>query len=326
VDARIRSQSYRLLTWSYKTTTIIPRGLLYCVVDHLRYLHDEGDAHYRGDILVTSNRLIGRLQASAANLEKGEQNDFSLGEYSQFLGDLASFLKRELYPNISYQRHIIALQTIRLLLASSPGKCRPRILEEFQNLLVEDISLANSLLNLLLDPFEDVREISMIIVQNMIQPSIQQPSSTLRMNSIMAQMAKSPDLIKRVESLAAINCRSDHADGLGRLYGLNASVQMLQGLIHRLQSFILPIDAFELPSKVPLHGILLGVMYGIADSFIPEDLQRHLLSICSKIWTLSQPQLCIDSPEFANEEVEDDSGVGPKDLLAYSWRALRDSR
>src|SRR5271156_2445019 len=236
-DARIRSQSYRLLTWSYKTTTTIPRGLLYCVVEHLKYLHDEGDAHYRGDILVTSNRLIGRLQASAANLEKGEQNDFSLGEYSQFLGDLASFLKRELYPNISYQRHIIALQTIRLLLASSPGKCRPRILEEFQNLLVEDISLANSLLNLLLDPFEDVREISMIIVQNMIQPSIQQPSSTLRMNSIMAQMAKSPDLIKRVESLAAINCRSDHADGLGRLYGLNASVQMLQGLIHRLQSF-----------------------------------------------------------------------------------------
>jgi len=36
--------------------------------------------------------------------------------------------------------------------------------------------------------------------------------------------------------------------------------------------------------------------------------------------------LCIDSPEGHTDEPTEDLSVGPKDVLSYSWRALRESR
>ena len=51
-----------------------------------------------------------------------------------------------------------------------------------------------------------------------------------------------------------------------------------------------------------------------------------VLEVCITIWDMVRSILCIDSPETAYEAEDDDGKEGPKDRLAYSWRALRDSR
>lgn len=51
------------------------------------------------------------------------------------------------------------------------------------------------------------------------------------------------------------------------------------------------------------------------------------MKICSNVWNDVREVLCIDSPEGqADEEVDYDMGVGPKDRLSASWRALREAR
>jgi hypothetical protein len=51
------------------------------------------------------------------------------------------------------------------------------------------------------------------------------------------------------------------------------------------------------------------------------------MKICSNVWNDVREVLCIDFPEGqADEEVDYDMGVGPKDRLSASWRALREAR
>lgn len=64
------------------------------------------------------------------------------------------------------------------------------------------------------------------------------------------------------------------------------------------------------------------------DAYDPSWRKVHdrIVAICESIWTKVTPVLCIDSPEGHTDELIEDFMVGPKDLLSYSWRALKDSR
>lgn len=55
-------------------------------------------------------------------------------------------------------------------------------------------------------------------------------------------------------------------------------------------------------------------------------VHSRIVAVCDKIWVEVKPVLCIDSPEGHTDEPIDDLAVGPKDILSYSWRALRESR
>ena len=57
-----------------------------------------------------------------------------------------------------------------------------------------------------------------------------------------------------------------------------------------------------------------------------QGLILRILDICELVWTQVRTRLCIDSPETSTDDAEDDSSGGAKDMLSYSWRALRDSR
>jgi hypothetical protein len=55
-------------------------------------------------------------------------------------------------------------------------------------------------------------------------------------------------------------------------------------------------------------------------------VHNRIIAICNQIWLEVKPVLCVDSPEGHTDEALDDLMVGPKDVLSYSWRALRESR
>jgi hypothetical protein len=57
-----------------------------------------------------------------------------------------------------------------------------------------------------------------------------------------------------------------------------------------------------------------------------RSVHDRIVSICDKIWHEVKPVLCVDSPEGHSDEPAEDLAVGPKDVLSYSWRALRESR
>ena len=60
-----------------------------------------------------------------------------------------------------------------------------------------------------------------------------------------------------------------------------------------------------------------------------DDLIDRMLILCEVVWSRVRSRLCTDAPETEEDELDgggtEDVG-GPKDLLSYSWRALRDSR
>lgn len=69
----------------------------------------------------------------------------------------------------------------------------------------------------------------------------------------------------------------------------------------------------------------------ISESSVEHDsswrkVHDRIVAICENIWTKVTPVLCIDTPEGHTDELIEDLMLGPKDLLSYSWRALKDSR
>lgn len=57
-----------------------------------------------------------------------------------------------------------------------------------------------------------------------------------------------------------------------------------------------------------------------------KAVHDSIVSFCDRIWMAVKPVLCVDSPEGHTDEPIEDLVVGPKDILSYSWRALRESR
>lgn len=293
----------------------------------MRHLHDDNDAHERGEILTITRRLINRLESSMASLKKNGAFQLSsettviLRYYNSFVLHLGSFLLCELDPGISYRRHILALQSLRILI-KSPGLAT----------WLEFSLFAEPLASLVLDPFEDVRSASALILDDMCELS---PDGCRKFLPLR--------VVHRVTELSARTCRHDHADAAGRLCALvllrfqdsendeQYSLQRHPSLRHTVQGLgdhLSSSDSVKPGSGFALHALLSALAHSLAGGNhenIDGSVYSDILQICRHIWSSVQNQLCLDSPE-RDEDVEDDGSFGPKDLLSYSWRALRDSR
>lgn len=330
-DPEVQILTYGLLASSPAGNAVIAPETLNCLTMTLKYLHEQADAHERGEILSITKRLLRRLHNSALALRKsskavnGDQGDeISLSSYKSFMKNLYDFLKDELKPGISYPRHILGLSSLQHLLG----------LTEEPELFLNDTGLVADLINLVLDPFEDVRSSASAMLHTL----------ACEHNGVV-QGALSRDLLERVEALALKTGRADHADAMGRLYALQGAYLSLSNeapvptkgdslaeAIRRLERLTSEDHGVELRPgcTLPVHGLLLGISYQLR--YIPRQDEEILvlgpavLDICVNVWNQMRVQLCVDSPETAAELEDETNDEGPKDLLAYSWRALRDSR
>jgi hypothetical protein len=58
-----------------------------------------------------------------------------------------------------------------------------------------------------------------------------------------------------------------------------------------------------------------------------RDIHHQFVLALEEIWSCVQDTLCDDAPEgYVPDEMEEDSNVTTKDILSYSWRALKESR
>lgn len=335
----LRLQALYLLIASNTPNAPVPNGVLKCIADSFQCLHDDTDAAYRDQYLAISRRFVTRLASGGKGSQCEEIPDTGPGrntqaDYDSFMHDWIVFLHLELSPQVSYQRHILALDMLRLLIPLSVLN-RQQILPHqlFKN-------LALALLALVFDPFDDVRSGATSLLVLLFSYD----------QVLAASILKQTKMLESAREMSANTGRADQADALGRIFMLYFSLDVLptdstsdtsahiaqdcryiQNLSEQLEKHIQQLDSLSPSSTFPIHGNLLGIAYIVRLSTrTPTDLDPHtirsILDICTRIWSLVQRDLCVDSPETETHEDEQDGPEGPKDHLAYSWKALRDSR
>ena len=300
------------------------------------------------------------LHKSATNLQSWSEGELAdshsadLRQHKLFLCWFAEFLEDELRPNVSYQRHIMALKSIDLLVRSGVDDviAVTSSTEVSRNptpwpihVSLRHPSLTCALLNLVLDPFEDIRIVSSMLLE------------TLASASALPIYKRVCQVVRRAEQRAWRTSRADHADGAARLYKLyyilspdpspdvNSSVPskhtVVEEILSPVQQALADVEGdLDAPlQRLSLHARLLSLRYLMQDRNFPGDLPQdvamislqrkeliqRMIFLCQQVWQKVRHRLCIDSPENAEDELNEEFMIGPKDMLSYSWRALRDS-
>ncbi|KAK0121786.1 hypothetical protein ONS95_010069 [Cadophora gregata] len=308
----VRSLAFSVLVSSSSTIRPFSKMALEILRANMYILYSDTDAKFRNEILSSTKHMIERLRGATSLLAKEiESLSFQLSgnqdlptaqqqeghkrldaiklifhSHNDFVAWYVEFLLLELIPTASYQRHITSLKAISLFLRSGILKqgLQSRLLKTSGNNTVWPYHIAfftrcsmRLLMDLLMDPFEDVRSAATSILK-LAAPcdfgfktnpstSIEGDRSSLDIassglnnavnrtseckNVILALLV---NFITRIEDLSKQTGRADHADGVARsyelLYGLQISPQSRLALITQLVK--------DLESKIEVAEHSLG--------------------------------------------------------------------
>ncbi|KAL8825138.1 MAG: hypothetical protein Q9191_004596 [Dirinaria sp. TL-2023a] len=274
-------------------------------------------------------------------------------QHTIFMRWYISFLAEELQPTASYQRHIIALEILQLVLKEYVGDYSSDsqdlgALNEFLDGPRASYMdrLTRSLFDLIMDPFDDVRALAsstLLFILERLHPRQQNLSITDLTNSLATMM--NPLLfpknhsnlcltLRRAERTSRVTGRADHADGLARLNLLTWQLveENAQGCDNK--SYLLEVLVSDLEADLgtthsnlrfavanaPLHGRIIAISTW-------NSLKAHLILCCVNVWEAVKSTLSYDSPEGHLDEADDTAvyDIGPKDTLSFCWRALKES-
>ncbi|KAL0767562.1 hypothetical protein CaCOL14_009800 [Colletotrichum acutatum] len=267
----------------------------------------------------------------------------SLKQHEDFLAWYIAFLRSELIPTASFQRHFTALRAVAFILKLEADAGKTWETEEDETLFFSlfDGKWTRALLDLIMDPFDDVRENGTSVLKNLFADKrfkclvgAQGVSSTLE------------EFLSRAEDIARRTARADHADGVARTNELLfrfydgretqiAHISKLMDLLEGKLAFA-EADLGNAVLEAPVHGYFASLRYiwqAAADmSFTASEmeamatLQNRIVKCCQRIWAAVRDILCDDSPEgHLPQELEDLEGLDTKDLLSYSFRAIHES-
>ncbi|KFY22578.1 hypothetical protein V493_06499 [Pseudogymnoascus sp. VKM F-4281 (FW-2241)] len=293
--------------------------------------------------------------------KEGSNIQSHIQEHEHFLSWYLSFLAQELVPTASYPRHITALKSFEILLKTGvqPSPGIPTInssrgSDTFwpKQINVFSPSVCRLLLDLVLDPFEEVRNCSVSVLNSAPKDCFGPLSDTPY--GPVPQLLQ--DLLSEAKMASSQTGRADAADGLAHMNVLHFKV--LDNDQHRLdffQSLLLGLeDNIEIASSdldlaadtIPLHGQLTtltqlwdlmkvssygglvavdSLAYGHEAGTIGA-FQYRLGMCCINIWQIAKDTLCHDSPEGHDPSGpigSDDADV--KGVLSFSFRACHES-
>lgn len=151
------------------------------------------------------------------NYEEGAME--ILTRHKTFMKWYLDFLKWELLPTASYQRHITALKAILLALRIGKYAGAPDELDmEIIQVLSSDSSWARLLLDLLLDPFDDVRDSTLAVLALIPKDTVDAPLSSGESPANL--LGALQEFCAKAKALADRTGRADHGDGAARSRGL----------------------------------------------------------------------------------------------------------
>ncbi|KAM3416813.1 hypothetical protein BST61_g8404 [Cercospora zeina] len=377
IDRSARLTGLTLLLTSTSASRPLSGSALSLVKKALGIFFADVDADFRSEIFGSFQRLVDRLRATIAVLDRntsqlvssrsGSSTDSPqavIHQHHDLLKWALRFLAQELRPTASYQRHISALRCLSILTRSGldNGVSADRWSKSAQGqikwpfrLCVIGTDVRRLLLDMLLDPFEDVRHSAFDVlglycsVQGTAPPQRSQTATDRSTSTSLDTTDAYMHTLDRAETIMYQTGRADHADGVAYLYSLwyqsyiadndpehtwqHAEEKILLGrLFAKLEKFIYTAqkDLSEAVARYPLHGLLTSLRYVL--------LQRQALAPChsqdaildkifhhlQQIWDVVKPILCDDAPEgYLPEELESSSN-DTKETLSYCWRALKE--
>ncbi|KAI3394073.1 hypothetical protein diail_3249 [Diaporthe ilicicola] len=354
---------------------------------HLRSCHADPDAKFRNEILGQTKTMVKRIKGAVSVLEKdlsrlrnkvsisqaretavnthiskGAKEISNAGEtwlqdtlecHNRFFEWYLQFLRQELAPTASYQRHITALKALVSVLKL--GKDSPSTAEQS---LYKDPRWIRIIMDLIMDPFDDVREtatsllmlfppetthMEVVLGDNLSSTNPLQPAAPSQSTTPLQMLM---EFSSRAANQASRTGRADHSDGAARSSGLlcaweNTFEGRLSLLSRSLDILHLKvsragIDLGHAVMAQPVHGdfasirymweVLSQTRYNEAQLQLLALPQRRITELCARIWDTVSYVLCDDSPEGnMPEDLEDTEGLDTKGLLSYSFRAIHES-
>jgi hypothetical protein len=290
--------------------------------------HVEANAKRRNEFIAVMKKLCMRLRASTILLLRAGQTLETAGvdnisdasadskrdsrKHPSDIGDnlrghfalrrwYLLFLTHQLRPTASYQSHITALKILHTLITGEVAgrAAMSKIDIGYFKALDEDVprdSVIRPILDLLLDPFDDVRHWASLVYEAHFQLNLVQtfPSTKCKLEDDAQYVRKDQHCyaansmihtaLLRAESKAKTTGRADHADGVGRLhyllYGSNrvlgekilghhSNLLLVDHLISKLEEEV-KISRGNLSqavSNASLHGHLIALRYCYSSSF-----------------------------------------------------------
>lgn len=135
-------------------------------------------------------------------------------QHSNFLIWYFGFLKHELTPSASYQRHITSLKAMELILRTDSSGSQTQDGYAGGSLSLVDLSWLRSVLDLVVDPFEDVRETAANLLILLSTMNIEMAAIGLA----RPMLQELEEFCARASTLASKTSRADHSDGVARSY------------------------------------------------------------------------------------------------------------
>ncbi|KAL6403743.1 hypothetical protein AUP68_13113 [Ilyonectria robusta] len=380
----VRSFAFSLLVSSPLTTRPYSSKALELLRKHMAAFFAESDAKFRNDISSKVRDMFKRVRGAifvlkrsipraAAQVQKENEaqgtsssksntviyraNLISLPEaqlveylecHEKFLFWYIGFLCSELTPTASYQRHIASLKAVKFILRMEGEKGKTWETSDDQRLFFDrlDGTWLRALSDLIMDPFDDVREHSAVVLKQIFSDERYTCFTLMSTGGRISASEELSELLQRAEELARRTARADHSDGVARvcqlLYkfsnGEQNRLSLLSTLISGLETklSVAEKDLGRAVLEAPVHGDFSSLCYTwqvVSElQFSESELQavqvlQDRLMICSeRVWAAVRDILCDDSPEgHLPEDLEEVDGLDTKDILSYSFRAVHEA-
>ncbi|TID14586.1 HEAT repeat protein-like protein [Venturia nashicola] len=229
---------------------------------------------------------------------------------------------------------------------------------------IYDSWMARVLYDLTMNPFEDVRIfaetlIDLTVPHDLHNTLAQQDPITVSPGHASTNL----NVLLRAERLMLRSGRADHADGVSRTYALlfesvedfvsgsdidgkevwwSSKSDIIEHLVGQLET-ALSTAAVDLKLAVtlsPIHGTLASIRYILDMPIVYASLESGdsdwksrwtkmhsvLVLALQRVWTCVRSILCNDAPEgYVPNETAEEENMTTKDILSYSWRALKEA-
>lgn len=363
---------------------------------HLPAFHADYDARLRNEVLGLTKSLIRRVKnvitvsqrglatfaardaqgtsdkaaakkkfgPEAALKDDAEAKEI-LDSHEAFMSWYISFLKSELVPTASYQRHITSLKAalLALKIGKHAGATGDFFDVEIAEMISSDYTSIRLLLDLLVDAFDDVRECSSALLSLFPQEIVNAPTKTPHYSSTLIEILR--EFCPRAQALADRTGRADHGDGAARSQGLlcgwlheqDKQIGLVSSILDGLEAkiskaendlghavienpvhpdfaalrYVQRVNQFIFYANKSLRSyawpVLAKSTYSGSELEAINNIHTRIFACSQRIWSAVEHVLCDDSPEgHLPEEMEDIDGLDTKDLLSYSFRAVHESR
>lgn len=316
-----RASGLSILVASPSTTKPYASETLRLLRKHLPSFHEDVDPKVRYDLLGHTRHMTRRLRNSLSTLEResartgkvkaktiasesarlnttneqmnptenqhiAEEVELdspteALRNYHNFIEWYLNFLKAEIAPTVSYQRRITSLKamkhflTSQLIIGGERGVTPPPV-----SLLVDD-TWFRSVLDLVMDPYDDVRETAAsLIAELQLRHTTTGPPMQIK-NMPSPPLEEIRAFCQRATGLALKTARADHCDGAARSQELlfrwissyEKEVSVLKAIIVSLDEKLAAAerDLAAAVLQAPVHGDFASLRLVQSCRPVPRD-------------------------------------------------------